>query len=394
MKLGESLYLSGGHSALLLFEDGSVLGGFGFGAYGRRLGEVCFNTSHGGYQEILTDPSYSGQIVMFTFPQIGNVGVNLEDSESERVHARGVVTRLAPPCPSNWRSGSGFDAWLRESDTPGIANLDTRTITRRIRDRGSPRAMVIHEPGGLGGVDIGGALEEVRAWSGLDGSDLASGVSCLESYDWSERLWRDGGLEERNPDCHIVAVDFGIKRNILRHFASLGARITVVPAMAEVGEILRHDPDGVFLSNGPGDPAATGRYAEGTLRRLMETSPALPIFGICLGHQLLGRTFGLETYKMSFGHHGANHPVIEHESGRVSITSQNHNFCLRVGDKMPRGIFASHASLFDGSNEGLGWSDRPVFSVQFHPEASPGPHDTHDLFARFLDLVRSRDRGG
>ncbi|MDA7984349.1 MAG: glutamine-hydrolyzing carbamoyl-phosphate synthase small subunit [Alphaproteobacteria bacterium] len=382
----------GGQNALLLLEDGTTVTGAGFGARGRRLGELCFNTAHSGYQEILTDPSYADQIITFTFPQIGNTGVNPEDLESRGVFARGVVTRLPPPQPSNWRARQNFNDWLREHDTPAIANIDTRTLTRRIRDRGSPRAMLVHQPDGLADINIDEALEELRAWNGLKGADLAADVSCREAYDWSEKLWRSDSAAVRNPDRHIVAVDFGVKRNILRHLADLGARVTVVPAAADAEQILAREPDGLFLSNGPGDPAATGRYAEQTLRRIMSESPALPIFGICLGHQILGRALGIDTYKMPFGHHGANHPVLEHASGQVAITSQNHNFCLQTENKMPDGVFASHASLFDGSNEGLAVRDRPVFSVQFHPEASPGPHDAHNLFARFLGAVRRRNQ--
>lgn len=383
-------------TALLLLEDGTAIWGEGFGAQARRFGELCFHTGMSGYQETITDPSYAGEIIVFTAPHIGNVGVNPQDYESPAPHALGLVVREPPTRHSNWRASEDLDTWLQDAGLPAIARVDTRSLTRRIRDKGAPRALLWHDAKAFAKPEFAlrELLEEVRAHPGLEGADLAGEVTCSQAYKWDEHAAADAAWGTPPPRAddsraNIVALDFGIKRTILRALTARGARITVLPASATAEEILRCTPDGVFLSNGPGDPAATGQYAEQTLLSLFMQAPALPVFGICLGHQLIGRAFGLKTRKLPFGHHGANHPVLEHTTGRVAVTSQNHNFCIET-ETLPRGLAVGHTSLFDQTNEGLVCTDdRPVFSVQFHPEASPGPHDTAELFDRFLGSARN-----
>jgi carbamoyl-phosphate synthase small subunit len=371
-------------TAALVLADGSVFWGRGLGAVGTRAGEVCFNTSMTGYQEIITDPSYAGQIITFTFPHIGNVGANRADVEATTPAARGIVLRAAITQPSNWRAVQPLDTWLKSNDIVGLAGIDTRRLTRRIRGGGAPNGALCYAPDGR--IDTEALRATARAWPGLEGMDLAKEVSCRQTYDWSETpwLWGKGYGESGKPRFSVVAVDYGAKRNILRMLAGLGAAVTVVPANASAEDILRHKPDGVFLSNGPGDPAATGEYAEPVIRKLIDSGT--PIFGICLGHQLLARALGARTHKMEIGHRGANHPVKDLATGKVEITSQNHGFVVE-SETLPPEVEATHVSLFDGSNEGLRLKDRPVFSVQYHPEASPGPQDSHYLFQRFADLM-------
>jgi carbamoyl-phosphate synthase small subunit len=376
-----------GMTGVLVLADGTVLWGRGVGAVGHAVGEVCFNTSMTGYQEILTDPSYAGQIITFTFPHIGNVGTTPEDIETITPAARGLIIRADITAPSNWRSTKPLDAWLKDYGLVGLSGIDTRSLTRRIRDGGAPNGVICHAPDGH--FDLPALHAQAVAWPGLAGMDLALEVSCRQTYDWTETPWRlgDGYGQLTEPRFHVVAIDYGAKRNILRCLAGLGCRVTVVPATATAEEILRHQPDGVFLSNGPGDPAATGVYAVPTIQALLNTG--LPLFGICLGHQMLALALGGRTDKMPRGHRGANHPVKDLVTGKVEITSQNHGFMV-VPESLPQGVEVSHVSLFDGSNEGIRLTDRPVFSVQYHPEASPGPQDSHYLFRRFVDLMASR----
>lgn len=376
-------------TAVLVLADGTILWGYGLGATGAAVGEICFNTAMTGYQEILTDPSYAGQIITFTFPHIGNVGVNAEDVESGVPAARGLVLRERITSPSNYRAHAHLDGWLKSQNLVGISGIDTRRLTRHIRIGGAPNGVVAHAPDGK--FDIPALLEKARAWPGLEGMDLAKEVSCTQSYSWDQTLWKwgEGCATLEAPKAHVVAVDYGIKRNILRCLASAGARVTVVPAEATAEEILAHKPDGVFLSNGPGDPAATGAYAIPVIQNLLATG--LPIFGICLGHQLLGLALGGTTSKMHQGHRGANHPVKDLSTGKVEITSMNHGFAVDL-DSLPKGVTASHISLFDGSLCGLEIDGKPVFSVQYHPEASPGPQDSHYLFTRFMGLIEKHKK--
>ncbi len=380
-----------GATALLVLDDGTVLRGRGLGATGDAPGEVCFNTAMTGYQEILTDPSYAGQIITFTFPHIGNVGANDEDIETANLAGasgvRGCVLRADITEPSNWRALGHLDAWLKRRNIIGMAGIDTRALTARIRERGMPNAVIAHAPDGR--FDEADLLARARAWPGLEGMDLVPDVTTGQRYDWDETSWVLGeGYGRRTTDrFHIVAIDYGIKRNILRQLASRGCKVTVVPATASAEDILALKPDGVFLSNGPGDPAATGVYAVPVIRALIETD--LPMFGICLGHQILGLALGGATRKMHQGHHGANHPVRDNTTGKVEITSMNHGFAVDR-DSLPGNVAETHVSLFDGSNCGLRLTDRPVFSVQYHPEASPGPEDSHYLFDRFVDLIAAR----
>ena len=368
--------------AVLVLEDGSVFQGQGAGAEGVAVGEVCFNTSITGYQEILSDPSYAGQIITFTFPHIGNVGANAEDVETRTPAALGCVLRADITEPANWRADGHLDAWLRANGIVALTGVDTRRLARRIRDGGAPRGAIASG----GDVDLDGLLARARAWPGLEGMDLAAEVSCTQTYAWEQSRWSLGagyGVQEA-PRFHVVAVDYGAKFNILRCLAAAGCRVTVVPARSTADEILGHDPDGVFLANGPGDPAATGAYAVPAIRGLLATG--LPVFGICLGHQLLALALGGATSKMHLGHRGANHPVQDLETGKVEITSQNHGFVVERGS-LPDGVTETHMSLFDGTCEGLRLDGRPVFSVQYHPEASPGPQDSHHLFERFVGLM-------
>ncbi|GIK99213.1 MAG: carbamoyl-phosphate synthase small chain [Alphaproteobacteria bacterium] len=376
-------------TALLVLADGTVFRGRGLGAVGRSVGEVCFNTSMTGYQEIMTDPSYAGQIITFTFPHIGNVGTNPQDIETTTPAARGCVLAADVTEPSNWRASQHLDQWLRSHNLVGMTGVDTRRLTRRIRDGGAPNGVIVHAPDGRFDLDALGA--EARAWPGLEGMDLAREVSCRQMYGWDETRWTLGGGYGRQvaPKHHVVAIDYGAKRNILRSLADAGCKVTVVPANASAEDVLRHRPDGVFLSNGPGDPAATGAYAVPVIRELVESG--LPIFGICLGHQMLALALGGRTEKMPLGHRGANHPVKDLETGKVEITSQNHGFVV-VPESLPAGVTKTHVSLFDGSLEGLKVEGRPVFSVQYHPEASPGPQDSHHLFERFVTLIEARKK--
>ena len=376
-----------GASAALVLADGAVFWGRGLGAAGKRVGEVCFNTSMTGYQEILTDPSYAGQIIAFTFPHIGNVGANDEDVESTTPAARGVVLRADVTEPSNFRATRGLDDWLKSFGLPGIAGVDTRALARRIRDGGAPSGVIVHAPDGR--LDIGAMVEEARAWPGLEGMDLALEVSTRQTYAWNETRWALGGGFGKlaAPRFKVVAIDYGAKRNILRCLASAGCAVTVVPATASAEDVLRHRPDGVFLSNGPGDPAATGVYAVPTIRALI--ARGTPIFGICLGHQLMALALGAKTFKLERGHRGANHPVQDLETGKVEITSQNHGFAVDPAS-LPAGVKVTHVSLFDRTNEGLRVEGKPFFSVQYHPEASPGPMDSHYLFERFVQAMGAK----
>lgn len=376
-----------GATAVLVLADGSVFWGRGVGANTAKVGEVCFNTSLTGYQEIMTDPSYAGQIITFTFPHIGNVGANLEDIETTTPAARGCILRADITEPSNFRAISHLDGWLKAHDLPGIAGIDTRKLTRRIRDGGAPNGIIVHAPDGA--FDIPALLKQAQNWPGLEGMDLAKEVTCLQTYEWSETTWTlgQGYGQLTDPKFHVVPVDYGAKRNILRCLASLGCRVTVVPATATGEDILRHQPDGVFLSNGPGDPAETGKYAVPAIKQVLAKD--IPVFGICLGHQLLALALGAETKKMHLGHRGGNHPVKDLQTGKVEITSQNHGFVVR-DDNLPEGVEQTHISLFDGTLEGIRLKGRPVFSVQYHPEASPGPQDAHYLFERFVDMLEER----
>jgi carbamoyl-phosphate synthase small subunit len=371
-------------NAALVLADGTVFWGRGVGATGQAVGEVCFNTSITGYQEILTDPSYAGQIITFTFPHIGNVGANYEDVETVTPAARGLVIRALISEPANYRAVQSLDAWLKSHGMVGLSGVDTRRLTRLIRDKGPPSGIIAYRPDGK--LDIRRLREEALAWPGLEGMDLAKEVTCRQSYEWRESTWRreTGYGRQEAPRFHVVAVDYGAKRNILRMLAEHGCRITVVPATASTEDIMRHQPDGIFLSNGPGDPAATGEYAVPVLRELIDTGK--PMFGICLGHQMLALAVGGRTRKMDKGHRGANHPVQDDATGKVEITSQNHGFVVDP-DSLPANVETTHTSLFDNTNEGLRLKNRPVFSVQHHPEASPGPQDSHYLFERFIDLM-------
>jgi carbamoyl-phosphate synthase small subunit len=375
-------------NAALVLADGAIFWGRGLGAAGSAVGEVCFNTSITGYQEILTDPSYAGQIITFTFPHIGNVGANPEDIETTTPAARGLVLRTAVTEPANYRATQHLDRWLRSHGIVGLSGIDTRRLTRHIRDLGAPNGVIAYRPDGE--LDIAEMRREAQAWPGLEGMDLAREVTCRQTYDWTETVWRreSGYGRQDAPRFHVVAVDYGAKRNILRMLAEHGCRVTVVPATSSSGDILRHQPDGIFLSNGPGDPAATGEYAVPVLRDLIEVGK--PIFGICLGHQMLALALGGRTRKMDKGHRGANHPVKDRLTGKVEITSQNHGFVVDP-DSLPDGVESTHTSLFDGSNEGLRVVGKPVFSVQHHPEASPGPQDSHYLFELFIDLMAETD---
>jgi carbamoyl-phosphate synthase small subunit len=408
-----------GATGVLVLADGTIVWGRGFGAEGEAVGEVCFNTAMTGYQEVMTDPSYAAQIVTFTFPHIGNVGANYEDLEADNPWARGCVVREDVTAPSNYRAVQGFDAWMKSNGRIGLSGVDTRALTRRLREQGAPNGVIAHSAAGA--FDLDALLAKARDWPGLEGMDLAKEVSCRQMFRWSGGRWRHGtgygqapsplrgegrgegvvnpseiaNAEPPHPTLspqgrgldrpHVVAIDYGSKRNIFRNLADAGADVTVLPATASFEEVMAHEPDGIFLSNGPGDPAATGVYAVPVIRRLLDTGK--PLFGICLGHQLLGLAVGARTMKMHQGHRGANHPVKRLADGRVEITSMNHGFAVDR-DTLPANVRESHVSLFDGSNCGIELTDRPAFSVQYHPEASPGPQDSTYLFEKFVELVR------
>jgi len=379
-----------GATAVLVLGDGTVFWGKGIGAIGDNVGEVCFNTSITGYQEVLTDPSYAGQIITFTFPHVGNVGTTPQDLESNIPAARGLIIRDDITEPSNYRSTQHLDTWLKANNMIGLAGLDTRRLTRHIRDKGPPNGVICHDPSG--NFDVPALLKKAQAWPGLDGMDLAKDVTCTQTYNWTQTRWtekRQGFGEMEKPEFNVVAVDYGAKRNILRCLADAGCKVTVVPATATAEDILRHKPDGVFLSNGPGDPAATGKYAVPVIQEIINTGK--PVFGICLGHQLLSLAFGAKTYKLPMGHRGANQPVKDLETGKVEITSQNHGFCVDR-ESLPANVKETHTSLFDGIVEGMRATDKPVFSVQYHPEASPGPQDSHYLFHRFTKLMADQKK--
>ncbi|MCC0015238.1 MAG: glutamine-hydrolyzing carbamoyl-phosphate synthase small subunit [Rhodobiaceae bacterium] len=378
-------------TGVLVLADGTVFRAAGLGAMGEAVGEVCFNTAITGYQEILTDPSYAGQIITFTFPHVGNVGTNEEDIETANLAStsgvRGCILRAPVTDPSNWRSGKHLDAWLAARGIVAMCGIDTRALTAHIRQNGMPNAVIAHDPDG--NFDIAALKARAAAWPGLEGMDLVPDVTTAQRYDWDETSWRLGSGYGRLEDAehHVVAIDYGVKRNILRLLADRGCKVTVVPASTAAADILAMQPDGIFLSNGPGDPAATGEYAVPVIRDLLASG--LPVFGICLGHQMLALALGGETGKMHQGHHGANHPVKDHTTGKVEIVSMNHGFAVQSAS-LPDGVEETHVSLFDGSNCGLRLTGKPVFSVQHHPEASPGPQDSHYLFTRFINLIRAR----
>ena len=378
-----------GATGVLVLASGAVIWGRGFGAEGHKVGEVCFNTAMTGYQEIMTDPSYAGQIINFTFPHIGNVGTNSEDVEAINPHALGAIVRQDVTDPSNFRSTQHFDAWMKANGRVGLSGVDTRALTRKIRLAGAPNGVISHSASGK--FDIPALLAEARGWPGLEGMDLARDVTTLQSYGWDKGLWVLGQghktaslLQAGARKPKVVAIDYGIKHNILRNLIDVGCEVMVVPATTSFEDIMTHNPDGLFLSNGPGDPAATGEYAVPVIRQWLETGK--PLFGICLGHQMLGLAVGAKTIKMHQGHRGANHPVKRLSDGAVEITSMNHGFAVDA-DTLPGNARATHVSLFDGSNCGFELTDRPAFSVQYHPEASPGPMDSHYLFERFVGMM-------
>ena len=404
-----------GATGVLVLASGEVIWGRGFGAEGSAVGEVCFHTAMTGYQEIMTDPSFAGQIINFAFPHIGNVGANVEDMEAVNPYALGAIVRQDVTDPSNFRSTQHFDAWMKANGRIGISGVDTRALTRLIREKGAPNGVIAHSAAGA--FDVAALLAQARAWPGLEGMDLAGQVTALQSYGWDEGLWTlnpsplqgrggsrkaaegDGSVDGTNPNSPlspalspegergkklVVAIDYGIKHNILRNLIDAGCDVQVVPATASFADIMAHQPDGLFLSNGPGDPAATGEYAVPVIQQWLATKK--PLFGICLGHQMLGLAVGAKTEKMHQGHRGANHPVKRLSDGAVEITSMNHGFAVDAAT-LPEGTRATHVSLFDGSNCGFELVDQPAFSVQYHPEASPGPMDSHYLFERFAGMM-------
>ena len=374
-------------TACLVLADGSIFYGHGFGATGVTVAELVFNTAMTGYQEILTDPSYAGQVVTFTFPHIGNTGVTVEDNETATPAAAGMVVKWDPTEPSNWRATGELTTWLTKVGRIGIGGIDTRRLTRAIRQQGAPHVAIAHDP--AGNFDIESLVAKARAWKGLVGLDLAKDVTCAQSYSWDEMRWAwpEGYTRRSGKGFKVVAVDYGAKRNILRCLASVGCDVTVLPASATAEEVLANRPDGVFLSNGPGDPAATGIYAVPMIQGVLKAD--LPVFGICLGHQMLALALGAKTVKMNHGHHGANHPVKDVTTGKVEITSMNHGFTVD-SQTLPKGVSETHISLFDGSNCGIAVDGKPIFSVQYHPEASPGPQDSFYLFERFAAAMKAR----
>jgi len=383
----KTLIVPKGATGVLVFADGSAVFGRGFGATGDAVGELCFNTAMTGYQEVMTDPSYAGQIVTFTFPHIGNVGTNLDDVEADLPHALGCVVRQDVTEPSNFRNVEPFDQWMKEKGRIGLAGVDTRALTRMIRVKGAPNVVIAHDP--EGNFDLEALAAKAAAWPGLEGMDLAIEVSAKESRLWKDGVWKLGfgyGKDEAADDRpHVVAIDYGAKNNIFRNLVKAGARVTVLPATATYEQVMEQQPDGVFLSNGPGDPAATGEYAVPVIRQVLEADK--PVFGICLGHQMLALAAGGKTIKMHQGHRGANHPVKRLSDGLVEITSMNHGFAVD-SDTLPVNVKATHVSLFDGSNCGIELTDKKAFSVQYHPEASPGPQDSFYLFQRFVEGLK------
>ena len=375
-------------TALLVLADGTVIEGFGLGATGKAVGEVCFNTAMTGYEEILTDPSYAGQIITFTFPHIGNVGTNEEDIETVNMAAsagvRGMIIHAPITDPSNHRATRHLDQWLKARNIVGLSGIDTRALTALIREKGMPNAVIAHAPDGA--FDLPALKQEAAGWPGIDGMDLVPSVTTAQRYDWTESTWTLGeGYGQRGEAKYkVVAIDYGVKRNILRLLAAEGCDVTVVPATTSAEDILSLKPDGVFLSNGPGDPAETGKYAAPVIRELLARK--VPTFGICLGHQMMALAVGAKTTKMHQGHHGANHPVMDYTTNKVEIVSMNHGFAVDA-QSLPANATETHRSLFDGSNCGIALTDRPAFSVQHHPEAAPGPQDSHYLFKRFVALM-------
>ncbi len=380
-------------TGLLVLADGTVLEGQGFGAEGEAVGEVCFNTAMTGYQEVLSDPSYAGQIVTFTFPHIGNVGANDDDMETTNLAAsaavRGCIVKAPVTAPANYRSARPLEKWLKSRGIIGLSGIDTRELTNLIRESGMPNGVIAHSAKGK--FDLKKLKSMAQGWSGLLGADLAKDVSMTQRMDWHEKTWdwADGYKTAAQGEFKVVAIDYGLKRNILRCLTTAGCEVTVVPANTSAEDILAQQPDGIFLANGPGDPAATGKYAVPEIRKLIDSGK--PIFGICLGHQMLGLALGGRTMKMHQGHHGANHPVKDMTTGKVEITSMNHGFAVDRGS-LPAGVKETHVSLFDGSNAGLAVEGKPIFSVQYHPEASPGPQDSHYLFERFAEAMRKDKR--
>jgi carbamoyl-phosphate synthase small subunit len=376
-----------GATGVVVFADGRTVWGEGFGAEGEAVGELCFNTAMTGYQEVMTDPSYAKQVIAFTFPHIGNVGANDEDVEAVEAHALGCLVRDPVTAPSNYRAGEDFAGWMRKRGRIGIAGVDTRALTKLVREEGPPTVAIAHR--GNGKFDLEKLRRMAAEWPGLEGMDLAKEVSRLQVERWTGGKWAwgkgydIGGDDPKKP--HVVAVDYGSKRNIFRSLCEAGARVTVVPATATFDEIMAHEPDGFFLSNGPGDPAATGEYAVPVIRKMLESGK--PLFGICLGHQMLAIAVGGKTSKMFQGHRGANHPVKRLEDGRVEITSMNHGFAVER-EGLPDNVRETHVSLFDDSNCGIELTDKPAFSVQYHPEASPGPQDSFYLFQKFVGMMR------
>jgi carbamoyl-phosphate synthase small subunit len=377
-----------GATGVLALADGTILQGYGAGTVGQAVGEVCFNTAMSGYQEILTDPSYMAQIVAFTFPHVGNVGVNAQDIEQfgqgASTSARGAIFRDIPTPPANWRADGDLDAWLKRRGVVALAGIDTRALTLKIRETGMPHAVIAHDPDGA--FDLDALVAQAKAWTGLVGLDLAKDATCLQAFSFDEGLWRwpEGYAKAGQPKYEVVVLDYGVKRNILRALTSIGAHVTVLPATTSAEDVLARNPDGVLLSNGPGDPAATGEYAVPEIQKLVASGK--PVFGICLGHQMLALALGARTVKMQQGHHGANHPVKDLTTGKVEIVSMNHGFTVER-ESLPEQVVETHVSLFDGTNAGLALMDRPVFSVQHHPEASPGPTDSLYLFERFAGLM-------
>ena len=377
-------------TACLVLSDGTIFYGKGFGKVGVCTAELCFNTAMTGYQEIITDPSYAGQLITFTFPHIGNTGINTEDDEALEPFAEGIIVKWDPTNPSNWRSTGDLSQWLLEKGLIGMGGVDTRRLTRAIRAQGAPNVTIAHNPEGK--FEIEKMVLSARSSKGLEGSDLAAEVTHVDPYEWHEGRWSwpEGHSDVKKDDHKVVAIDYGAKRNILRCLTNSGCDVTVLPADSTLETILSHNPEGVFLSNGPGDPAATGKYSVPVIRGLLKNN--IPIFGICLGHQMLALALGAETIKMNHGHHGANHPVKDVETGKVEITSMNHGFAVD-SQTLPDNVIETHVSLFDGSNCGIRAKDKDAFSVQYHPEASPGPQDSYHLFEKFTEQILKNKLG-